>query len=408
MRHFISILIALLAAGAVFAEPVAIRFSFWGNEMRFDAIEQAVSLYERGNPDVRIILDEGSYSDSRQSLQIMMTEGSMPDIVAYDYKWTGEIDDRLFVDLRSLDSLNFSDIPVEIIKDFSILDGRLIGMPLGLNGLGLVYNRSFFEKFALSDQDLWDWDDIIENGRKVHEADPESYLLFFPDSQWHYIFRTYILQRSGHHILDEDGSIGCTIEDLEAAFSFILSLIDSGTIPPFGQSTRFENWLPQWNEMWRRGKWGMTTASSSTIPDIGLASPFPIGTASFPVPDDAVDSGVYAAPTMLLAISRGSQHKEEAAAFIDFLINDPEASLIISDSCGMPANSRNRVQDSSDLVYPMVIAALEDSADELYPSETGDELLEVISEYIHIIGFGILSPLEAAHDMMARIGSIGR
>ena len=74
----------------------------------------------------------------------------------------------------------------------------------------------------------------------------------------------------------------------------------------------------------------------------------------------------------------------------------------------MPANSRNRVQDSSDLVYPMVIAALEDSAEELYPSETGDELLEVISEYIHIIGFGILSPLEAAHDMMARIGSIGR
>ena len=163
MRHFISILIALLTAGAVYAEPVAIRFSFWGNEMRFDAIEQAVSLYERVNPDVRIILDEGSYSDSRQSLQIMMTEGSMPDIVAYDYKWTGEIDDRLFVDLRSLDSLDFSDIPVEIIKDFSILDGRLIGMPLGLNGLGLVYNRSFFEKFALSNPDLWDWDDIIEN-----------------------------------------------------------------------------------------------------------------------------------------------------------------------------------------------------------------------------------------------------
>ncbi len=377
----------------------------WGNEVRFDAMERAIELYERTDGKVDIALEKGSYGDIWQKLQIMMNENSLPDIVAYDYKWMSELDDSLFVDIRGIDGIDRSSIPADILQDFSMKNGRMIGLPLGLNGIGLVYSKVFFERFGLDDPSSWDWNDIIENGRKVHEADPEAYLLFFPDSQWHYLFRTYILQESGHHIFSADGSIECTAEDLESVFSFILELIDTGTIPPFGQGTKFENWLPQWNEKWRKGEWGMTTASSSTIPDMATASPFPIATAPYPVPDNAIDSGVYAAPTMLLAISNASDSKEAAASFIDFLINDSRASRIISDSFGMPANVLNRREGNS-LVYPMVEAALADAADYIYPEETSDELLEVISEYVHLVGFGIYTAEDAAQDMMKRLGAI--
>lgn len=405
MRRLIAFFSVFLALLAVYGEEVELRFMFWGNSMRFASIAEATELYERSHEGVDIILDEKSYGDARQSLKILSREADLPDIVAYDCKWTDEIDDALFADLGWLDAIDCSGIASGILSRFSVKNGRLIGIPLGLNGLGLVYNRGFFSKFNLSDPSRWDWDDIVENGRKVHQADSDSYLMFFPDSQWHYFFRTYILQTSGNHIFEVDGSIGCTVEDLEGVFSFILELVESGTIPPFGIGARFENGLPHTNEMWRAGKWGMATASSSTIPDIVASSPFPVSTAPYPVPADAVDKGVYAAPTMLLAISESSVHQEEAASYISFLINDSEASRIISDSCGLPVNASNR-DDGGELVYSVVEAALLNSPGGLYPTETSDELLEVISEYIHMVGFGIMTPRQAALEMMRRLEQV--
>ena len=403
MRKLSLLTILFFVPLSLFAD-IAIRFSFWGNEMRFQAMERAAMIYEQRNPDSDIILDEHLYGDCQQSFRIRMREGTLADISAYDYKWTSWIDEKELTDLKTLPSLDISALDSSLIEKYSMKNSKLIGIPLGMNGLGLVYNKDFIDRFSLSDPFFWNWDDIIENGKRVHKSDPTSYLLFVPDAQWHYIFRTFILQNSGKHIINEDGSVGCTADDLEEALCFILYLIETGTIPDFGIGTLYENWLPQSNEMWINGKWGMTTASSSTVPDIASGSPFPVGTAPYPVPDDAVDSGVYAAPTMLLAISNKSEHKSEAAAFISFLVNDPEAAAMLSDSCGLPVNRYNAESVSSDsLVYPMVISALKNSALSSIAYEMEDELQVVISEYIHMVGFRILSPGEAAKRMMGRI-----
>ncbi|MBO8436759.1 MAG: extracellular solute-binding protein [Spirochaetes bacterium] len=399
-----SLIAILVCLPFVLSAESEIRFSFWGNEMRFKAMERAVLLYEERNPDVDIILDEHSYSDCQQAFRIRTKEGTLSDISAYDYKWTSWIEDEALSDLRDFPSLDISSLDESLLEKYSMKNSKIIGIPLGMNGLGLVYNEDFIERFSLSDPSFWTWDDIIENGSKVHEEDHSSYLFFVPDSQWHYIFRTFILQMSGHHIINEDGSPGCTVEDLEAALQFVLILIETGTIPDFGIGTLYENWLPQRNEMWINGKWGMTVASSSTVPDIASLSPFPVGTAPYPVEKDAIDSGVYAAPTMLLSISENSEHKVEAADFIGYLVHDTIAAAMLSDSCGLPVDKHNAKSVSADsLVYPMVISALENSAAVTIPYEMEDELQVVISEYVHMVGFRILTPDEAAKRMMDRI-----
>ncbi len=384
------------------AFPVEIRFAFWGNEKRIEAMEEVASLYEEMNSEVSIILEDYSYSEWQQALMIAQRENTLPDITSFDYKWTGWVDRTKLVDLRTLDNLDLSTMDRSMFGDSE----KLIGIPLGLNGLGLVYNPAFIERFSLTSPAFWDWDDIIRIGKFVHSSDPESYLFFVPDAQWHYIIRTYILQQSGHHILSSDGSIGCTEKDLESAFDFVLTLVDTGTIPPFGVGVLFENWLPQWNEMWRSGKWGMTTASSSTVPDIALSSPFEVQTAPYPVSDDAIEGGVYAAPTMLLGIAESSLCKDEAASFLNFLINDRAAARIISDSCGVPANTAIAAEDDSSLVYPVVRSAFRNAAEESNPYEMEDEVQELINEYVHLVGFGMYTPENAASEMLLRLKSI--
>ena len=129
-------------------------------------------------------------------------------------------------------------------------------------------------------------------------------------------------------------------------------------------------------------------------------------TAPYPVSDDAIEGGVYAAPTMLLGISEASEHKEEAAAFINFLENDREAAAIISDSCGMPLNKQIAAEDEESLIYPVVISAFQNASDESNPYEMEAELQELISEYVHLVGFGMLTPEEAAAEMIIRVEDI--
>jgi multiple sugar transport system substrate-binding protein len=51
---------------------------------------------------------------------------------------------------------------------------------------------------------------------------------------------------------------------------------------------------------------------------------------------------MYYKPTMLLSASRQGKHPAEAAALIDFLVNDPGAGQILGADRGLPPNGKVR------------------------------------------------------------------
>ena len=176
MKRMLLLLLILFFCFGLSASEI--RFAFWGNETRIEAMEKAASLYEDRNKDVSIILEDYSYSEWQQNLMVAMRENTLPDITAFDYKWTGWIDSSKLTDLRKLETLDFSNMETSFIENYSGSNEKLIGIPLGLNGLGLVYSIPFLSRFSLSDPSGWDWEDIIENGERVHREDPDCYLFF--------------------------------------------------------------------------------------------------------------------------------------------------------------------------------------------------------------------------------------
>ena len=67
------------------------------------------------------------------------------------------------------------------------------------------------------------------------------------------------------------------------------------------------------------------------------------------VPGESEDerTGMYFKPAMYYSISAKSEHPEESALLVDFLLNDPAAGEILLSDRGLPANTdvRAAVQD---------------------------------------------------------------
>ena len=59
------------------------------------------------------------------------------------------------------------------------------------------------------------------------------------------------------------------------------------------------------------------------------------------VPEDG-ERGMFFKPSMLLSSGANTEHPEEAATLIDFLVNDPEVGAIFGTSKGVPAVEAQR------------------------------------------------------------------
>jgi multiple sugar transport system substrate-binding protein len=77
------------------------------------------------------------------------------------------------------------------------------------------------------------------------------------------------------------------------------------------------------------------------------------------------ESGQYLKPSMLLSASARTEHAEQAAQLIDFLINDPEVGKIFGGNRGIPASTSQR--EAGEFEGPtLAVAQFEDTvADKL-------------------------------------------
>lgn len=57
-------------------------------------------------------------------------------------------------------------------------------------------------------------------------------------------------------------------------------------------------------------------------------------------PEHFINKALFLKPSMLLSLPKGSKHKEEAARFIDFFVNNVEANKIMNGERGVPVSSK--------------------------------------------------------------------
>jgi oligogalacturonide transport system substrate-binding protein len=389
-------------------EKVTLRFSWWGSDTRHKATLEAIKLYEQRHPNVTIEGEYGAFGTFYQKLLTQLSGKTAPDIISVDYKWVSDLINQgtQFVNMYDLkDYIDMSGFDMGFAKIYGGNDKYLIGIPVAMNGMGYLYNVDFMKKYGVEPSNAWTWDDIIANGKKVHQQDPTKYLMYNNADHWGFFVKTYLKQLNGNTILNNDYSLGFTKEDITKVFEKIKEMVDTGTVPPFTEGVLYESVYADQNPNWLNQEFGVFPTSSSLVPGIAKASGFPIDSFRYPIMEGAKDPGILVTPAVFFTIYKGSKHQDIAADFINFMLNDPEAIAILKDTRGIPCNSKARdILTETNIISPIVSQMVTQAVAEAGIAENGPslnpEVVALIQDYTQQVGFGKIGPDAAADKFM--------
>lgn len=138
-----------------------------------------------------------------------------------------------------------------------------------------------------------------------------------------------------------DGDLGFTVEDIKAALDFYKSLEDNHVIRTVQTRTDEDgNAALYQSAEFISGKiagvleWGSAIGKYESVLDEGVLESGPLLT------DGSGNSGGWMIkPSLLYAISADTEYPDEAAEFMDFLLNDEQCAEILGTTRGIPASS---------------------------------------------------------------------
>lgn len=402
-------LIALFTFSTVIrATPgVYLRFSWWGSESRHKATMDAIELYMKKNPHLRIQGEYGGFNGYQQKLLTQLINGRAPDIMQIDQLWLGDLMNHgdLLFDMYHLKMLQLGGFDKNFLKNQCEWNGRLLGLPTGVNRLIFFANTDFFIKYQIPVNIQWDWDNLLEAGIKVQSQNKKAHLLMMDINHLGQMLKIYIKQHNGaEQWVNDDFSLGFDEKILTQAFTYYQRLLKSGTMAPLEETILFESKMEQ-NPGWIKSQIGLSQNDASAVFLYRLNGRLKLDVMGLPVLKGAKSSGITVRPSQLVALNKRSKNLKEAAKFLNWFFNDPEALLILKTERGIPATTTGRqILAENQLLDPIMVKGIELAAQNDGYSENhisnNNELVTIYHETLQKVGFNKLTPEAAAHLMV--------
>jgi oligogalacturonide transport system substrate-binding protein len=280
-----------------------------------------------------------------------------------------------------------------------------LGLPTGINGMILFYNKDFFKKYGIPEDTAWDWDKLLEYGKKVHdESNGKDVLLNIDPNLASELFRYYVMQKTGNPFIKDDFTLGFDKAVAVDAMNYIKKYLDAGVIQPFEESSAFANKIEQ-NPKWFKGEIGFTMNWVSNIPVMKKDVAFQTDVAASFIAKDAKRTAVDSRPSQIFAVNKNSKHVKEAAKLLNWLLNDKDAALILGDFRGTPASKAAlKVLTDAGKIDPSIAKgtdiALKTSGGPVNGLTTNAELLKIRIDIIQKLAYKKETPEQAADDLI--------
>lgn len=337
--------------------PVSMRFAWWGSDTRHAATQQLIDLYESENEGVSIEGDFTGFADYWDRLATSTAGGQAPCIMQQDTRYVREYADRnALVDLTPFiedGTINTDDLDENVLSTGQI-DDATYAIPTGVNAFSVVADPKVFADAGVEmpDDESWTWEDLVVTARQVTEATPDGVWgmqamgLNGADTN----FEIFARDR-GEELFDENGEIGFTKETLVDWWNLEKEASTTGAEPPPSTTVEvFSGGVDQALVATGRGAAGFWWTNE--LPALTSGAGRDLELLRFPSEDGEGEPGMYLKPAMFWAISERCEHPEEAAQFLDWLINSKEAVDIIQADRGLPVNTELRTQIVDQLDAP--------------------------------------------------------
>lgn len=332
---------------------VTLRFDWWGNADRAALTEQVVDLFEKRHPNITIQTSFAEFGAYFQKLATQVAGGSSPDLMQMDYRYVREYADRGVLAEFGAGGVNVdtSQINPGLLAGGKI-NGKLYAIPLGQNTQTFTYDPAQWTAAgAAAPKDGWTWADLTAAAQKVTDktgGKVRGISDFGPIEDWFEVW----LRQQGKTLYTDAGQQGYTAEDVAKWWTLADGLRRSKAATAAEVTAKIDG--SQANDPVSK-----KTASSGFGYDSGLTPKTweimgrEMAISAFP--SDSAELGQYAKPSMQITIAKRSAHPAEAAQFIDFFINDPEAGKILGLSRGMPVNAAVRDATGATLTGPPLV-----------------------------------------------------
>jgi multiple sugar transport system substrate-binding protein len=389
-------------------EPVTLRIAWWGSQPRHDYTLKIIEMYQEKNPNVKIEAEYAAWDDYWKKLAPMAAANELPDIIQMDlsyfsqYAQNSQIADLSpYVDKQ----INTKDINKNII-DGGKLGDKLYGINAGVNVVGFHYDPALLKKAGVdSIPENWTWDDYTEIAGKAKDAG-----LFIDTGFKADVFFNYYLRTQGKSLYSKDGStLGYKDDKLfEDFFTMTSKLVKDKAVPTpdyLAQLKGLED-----SPLVTNGGIGIWQWSNQFV-GIQQVANRELAIAPMPGPDSK--KGLYLKPSMFWSVGNNSKNKEEAAKFIDFMINDIEANKLNLGDRGIPGSSTVK-EALKPLLSPAQVQAFDyvdwaegnsSSFDGPDPVGAG-EVIETLDSLSEQMAYGNLSVKDAAKQFRQQADSV--
>jgi len=332
------------AGGDLTAEPVTLRFTWWGADDRHKRTQQVIDMFQKKHTNITIKGEFKEWNGYWDSLATTMAANDAPDIMQMDELYIASYAERgALLDLneakKHIDTANFDQ---KALATGSIGDKRY-GLPVGLGMYSIMANTDLLAKYniPLPDDSKWSWDDLKKIGEQVSKAGGGSVFGVQSPGINDTAGLSIRARQQGKAMFDENGKVVLPPEIATEYWQYILDLAKGGIAPApsvtvekasagLNQSVTATN-VGAFGLWWNTQLTALTAASGAKLKLLRL-----------PGETTGKAPGAYYKPSMFWSVSSRSKHPAEAAAFVSFLANDEEAAKILLTERGVPANEKIR------------------------------------------------------------------
>lgn len=388
---------------------VEIRFAWWGSDDRHKTTQQIIDLFEEKNPGITVVPDYTDWDGYWDKLATATAGGDTPDVITQEERYLSDYASRGVI--GEMTGVDTSEISEDILSTGEV-DGKLVGIPTGVNAYALVADPQIFADAGVEmpDDKTWTWDEYVDIAGKIAKGAGDG-VWGAQDYGFNEAGLNVLARQKGESLYNEDGTLGVSKETIAEFFQTSLDLMANGGQPDASRSVEYQNAGPE-GSLLGTNAGAMGVWWSNQLGALSDASGHELELLRLPGESEFERTGMYFKPAMYYSISAKTEHPEESAKLVDFLLNDPEVAKLQLTDRGLPANLTVR-----EAILPELTAADQKVADFMadlepdivdnpaVPPNGANEIQDIMIRINTEVLFERMTPDEAADAFLKDVGA---
>ena len=326
------------------AGNVEIGFGWWGNQVRDAATHEALAYFTENFPNVTFNELAENWSNYWSKMSTYAADSSLPDLMQQDYalieQWVEAGDLLDLTPYVESGALDLSGISQSIIDTGKVGDG-IYAVCAGVNAPALLYNKTLTDELGIEVPDNLTWDKFVEISKEIYEKKGIGVIYGQGNSE---NYPTYYARSLGHVDFYQKDGLSLTAEEAAGYYQNILTGVAEGwmfntdqianvNVNDIAQSPMVFGATPDVRT------WCSIAFSNQihAFQDAATADGIELGICSWPSADPVKSN--YMKPGQFFSVTTDAKNPDVAVAVLNYLINDPQANILLKAERGVPANS---------------------------------------------------------------------